>query len=153
MFWDKWYYFYFMYEDITASQCYVTCSRFKEQVEKVKHPARSHGLQSPCQYIFFSLLFFWKRAQVEEGQKKREKERLLSGSTPSTEPEDMGLKFTTVRDHDLSQNQKSDTEPIEPPRHPFIFKVISTPNMGLVLMTLRPRSHALLTEPSGAPCQ
>ena len=52
-----------------------------------------------------------------EGQREREKES-LAVSTLSTEP-DAGLDRITL-DHDLNQNQESNTQLTEPPRCPKI---------------------------------
>ena len=55
--------------------------------------------------------------------RERERERTPSRlCAVSTEP-DGRLEPTKPWDHALSQNQESDAQPTEPPRHPYIHKL------------------------------
>ena len=58
---------------------------------------------------------FYLRESMNWGEWQIERES-QAGSTLSTEP-DVGL-IPQPRDHDLSQNQESDTQPTEPPKCP-----------------------------------
>ena len=56
--------------------------------------------------------------QAGEGQRETEGDGIRSRlHAAHTEPNE-GLELVKLRDHDLSQNQESDTYPTEPPKRP-----------------------------------
>ena len=61
--------------------------------------------------LFKDFIYFWERG-VGEGQR----EKILSQLPAQCEP-DAG-SISQPQDHDLSQNQESDIQLTEPPRHP-----------------------------------
>ena len=68
----------------------------------------------------FIYLFCVRGKWTGEGQREGKEERENSKQVPAvnTEP-NAGLQLTNW-DHDLSQNQELDAQPMEPPRFPFL---------------------------------
>ena len=56
-----------------------------------------------------------------DGQRERHQES-PADSTLSTEPHTGPGSISRLQDHDVSQNQESDAQPTEPPRHPTNLK-------------------------------
>ena len=74
--------------------------------------------------FFFSFLKFIyserEKVQVPEGQRERRRERIPSRLYAVSAEPNAGLRLTNCEILIMTQNQELDTEPTEPPRHPFI---------------------------------